>query len=122
METMVAALVSATFVALALWHVQMAFTTSGTESGAVPSEDGKPLFVPSRRATLIVAFALLVFGALVAATAGLVQVGVSRRLLSWSCYFLALGLVARAVGEFKYVGFFKRVRGSKFGKRPVIPS
>jgi lipopolysaccharide/colanic/teichoic acid biosynthesis glycosyltransferase len=25
-----------------------------------------------------------------------------------------LGLIARAVGEFKYVGFFKRVRDSKF--------
>jgi hypothetical protein len=34
--------------------------------------------------------------------------------LSWLSYALALGLAARAVGEFKYVGFFKRVRGSRF--------
>jgi hypothetical protein len=55
-----------------------------------------------------------------AATAGLVEVGLPVRVLSWSCYALALGLVARAVGEFKYVGFFKRVRGSRFARLDTL--
>ena len=38
----------------------------------------------------------------------------SKALLSAASYALALGLLARAIGEFKYVGFFKRVRGSRF--------
>jgi hypothetical protein len=33
--------------------------------------------------------------------------------LSWLSLALALGLLARAIGEFRYVGFFKRVRGSR---------
>jgi hypothetical protein len=34
----------------------------------------------------------------------------------WLSYGLALGLLARAVGDFKYVGFSKRVRGTPFAR------
>jgi hypothetical protein len=56
----------------------------------------------------------LLFAALVAATAGVVSVGLPTVVLVWLSYALAAGLLARAAGEFKYVGFFKRVRGSRF--------
>jgi hypothetical protein len=82
------------FVVLALWHFYMALS-SGSGHGAVPVEGGTPLFVPSTRATLAVGVVLLLVG------------------LS---YALAAGLAARAVGEFRYVGFFKRVRGSRFAR------
>jgi hypothetical protein len=104
--------VCATFVGLALWHFYMALTPHG--QGAVPSVNGRPLFVPSRRATVAVGIVLLLFAGLVAATAGLLAVGLPPALLSWLSYGLALGLLLRAVGEFRYVGLFKRVRGSKF--------
>jgi hypothetical protein len=105
-EIPLAGIVCAAFLVLAGWHVYMAVTprVGSSESGAVPSVGGKALFVPSRRATLAVAVVLLLFAGLVAATAG----------LAWMSYALALGLLARAIGEFKYVGFFKRVRGSRF--------
>ena len=120
MNTVLAILVSLVFVGLAAWHFQMALSPRAGMSGAVPSESGKALFVPSARATLAVGVVLLVFALLVAATAGLVQVGLSAQLLSWACYALALGLLARAVGEFKYVGFFKRVRGSRFARLDTL--
>lgn len=116
MSTVIAAVVCLVLVALALWHVYMAFLPTGRESAAVPSVDGKPLFIPSRRATLGVGAALLFFAVLVAATAGLVGIGLSPVVLSWASYALALGLLARAVGEFRCVGFFKRVRGSRFAR------
>jgi hypothetical protein len=94
----------------------MAFGAMDGESGAVPSVAGKPLFVPSRASTLAVAVALLLFALLVAATAGALQLGVPLQVLSWLSYALALGLFARAIGEFRYVGFFKRVRGSRFAR------
>lgn len=92
----------------------MVFAPPRGESGAVPSVEGKLLFVPPTRATVAVAVALLMFAALVAATAGLVPLPLPRFVLVWLCYCLAFGLLARAVGEFKYVGFFKRVRTSRF--------
>ena len=107
--------VSLVFVALGLWHFRMAIRPS-PGGGAVPSVEGKPLFVPSTGGTMAVGVVLLLFAALVAATGRLVEVGASPRLLSWLSLALALGLLARAIGEFKYVGFFKRVRGSRFAR------
>lgn len=102
------------FVALACWHFYMALRLPVGESGAVPSEAGKPVFVPSRMSTVAVGVVLLLFALLVAATAGFVSVAVSPKVLSGLSFALALGLAARAVGEFRYVGFFKRVRGTRF--------
>jgi hypothetical protein len=120
MNIVLGLIVTITFVALALWHFGMALSPVGSMSGAVPSESGKPLFAPSAGATLAVGVVLLVFSALVAATSGLIDVGLPARVLSWSSYVLALGLAARAVGEFRYVGFFKRVRGSRFARLDTL--
>jgi hypothetical protein len=120
LNTALALCVSVVFVALALWHFRMALRPASGVSGAVPSVDGMPLFVPSTRATVAVGIVLLLFACLVAATGGLVHVGVSPRLLTWSSFVLALGLLARTIGEFKYVGFFKRVRGSRFARLDTL--
>jgi hypothetical protein len=118
--TALASLVSLVFVALAVWHFRMALVPSSGESSGVPTVGGKPLFVPTARATVAVGVALVLFACLVAATGGLVHVGIPMHVLSWLCYALALGLFARAVGEFKYVGFFKRVRGSRFARLDTL--
>ena len=94
----------------------MAFVPGSVTTGAVPSVEGKPLFTPTRQATVVVGVVLLLFSALVAATAGMFWVGLPQAALSWLSYALAVGLLARAVGEFKYVGFFKRVHGTKFAR------
>jgi Protein of unknown function (DUF3995) len=109
-----ALIVCLVFLCLALWHFYMALVPPSRGTGAVPSVEGKPLFVPSRKATVAVGVVLILFAALVAATGGILSVGLPPIALSGLSYALAAGLLARAVGEFKYVGFFKRVRGSKF--------
>ena len=114
MNNLLALIVACVFLALALWHFIMAFRPSSGESGAVPSAAGKPLFVPSAKATVAVGVVLVLFAGLVAATGGIVALGLPSVLLVWLSYALAAGLLARAVGEFKYLGFFKRVRGSRF--------
>jgi hypothetical protein len=104
------------FVVLALWHFYMALVPGSGVPGAVPSVEGKPLFVPTRKATVAVGLALLLFSGLVAATGRIFSVGLPQLALACVSYALALGLLARAVGDFKYVGFFKRVRGTKFAR------
>lgn len=120
MNAALAITVCTIFLVLALWHFRMAFVPAAGESGAVPVVDGKPLFVPSRKATVGVGIVLLSFAVLVAATAGLWPLAVPRVVLVWLSYGLALGLLARAIGEFKYLGFFKRVRGSRFAKLDTL--
>ena len=120
MKSLLALLVSTAFVSLAAWHFYMAFAGKSGENPAVPSVDGKPLFVPSRGSTIAVGVVLLLFALLVAATAGYVSVGLPRPWLVWLSYALALGLLARAIGEFRYVGFFKKVRGSRFARMDTL--
>jgi hypothetical protein len=116
MGTELTVAVCAIFIGLALWHFRMALKPPTGAGGAVPSADGKPLFVPSKRSTAIVGVVLLAFAALVAITGGLLSVGFPRTVGVWLSYGLALGLLARAIGEFRYVGFFKRVRDSRFAE------
>ncbi len=114
MSLFLAAMVCPVFIALALWHFHMALLPSSAATDAVPSVGGKPLFVPSRTATAAVGLVLVLFAVLVAATARILPIDLPPAVFSWASYALALGLLARAVGEFKYVGFFKRIRGSRF--------
>lgn len=114
MNNPLAMIVSSVFVVLALWHFYMALLPSSGRTGAVPSVDGRPLFVPSRNATVAVGIFLGLLAALVAGTGGILLPGLPPVVLVSCSYALALGLLARAVGEFRYVGFFKRVRGSRF--------
>lgn len=113
--------VSAAFVVLALWHFYMAMggLASGA-GGAVPSVAGKPVFVPSTGSTVAVGVVLLMFAALVAATAGLVPPPLPTRWLVGLSYALATGLLARTIGDFKYVGLFKRVRGTPFARLDTL--
>ena len=108
------------FAVVAVWHFYMALVPRAGVGGAVPSVDGKPLFVPTRGATTAVGVTLLLFAALVLATAGAIPLPLPQIALSWLSYALALGLLGRAVGEFRYVGLFKRVRGTKFARLDTL--
>ena len=120
MTSVLAAIVCSVFIVLALWHFYMASVGPTGEGAAVPSVDGKPIFVPTTTSTVAVGIVLMLFAVLVAATSGMLSVGVPAGLLVWLSYGLALGLLARAVGEFKYVGFFKSVRGSRFARMDTL--
>jgi flagellar biosynthesis protein FliQ len=108
--------ISIAFIVIALWHFYMAFFPPRGDNAAVPSVNGKPLFVPSLVATLGVGAVVTAFAALTAATADLLPMSLPKAMLVWLSYGLAVGLFLRAIGEFKYVGFFKRVRSSRFAK------
>lgn len=83
----------------------------------VPTEGGRPLFTPGSPACLAVG-ALLSLAALVCATrAGWLGTGLPRGLAEGGVWGVALAFGLRAVGEFRYVGFTKRVRDGLFARR-----
>jgi hypothetical protein len=114
LTAMLAIVISATFGGLGLWHFAMALAPFPRESTAVPYVNGRPLFLPSATATAAVGVGLFLCALLIVSTAGVVAMGLPSRVLSALCAALALGLLLRAVGDFRYVGFFKSVRGSSF--------
>ena len=107
------------FALLACWHFRMALNGTATKS-AVPSVNGKPLFVPSKRATIFVGLALVCCCALILARGGLVGRGLPQEVLETMCTCLWVGLAIRAIGDFRYVGFFKSVKGTPFAQFDTI--
>jgi hypothetical protein len=84
---------------------------------ALPEQNGQPIFRPGPASTLAVAGLLAFAGLLVLAHAGR---GPAAALPRWVVAFgapvAAVVLLARSIGDFRYIGFFKRVRDTRFAK------
>jgi hypothetical protein len=116
MPTLVAAVVVTVLAALGLVHVYWALGGRAGKSAAVPQIDGRRAFSPSAAGTAAVAGALF-FGAMVVAiTGGLVEAGSFRMLFRLMAFGLGVTFIARAVGDFRLVGFFKRASTSRFAR------
>lgn len=116
MNTILAFLLIAVFLCLALLHFYWVMGGRMGVIAAIPEIDGRPAFLPSATATFVVAIGLGLCALLLAATSGLFSLPVPHSLLSWLTRALALVLLLRAIGDFRLVGFFKRIRGSRFAR------
>ena len=113
-QRILAAGLIAIFVALSALHV---FWAAGGRAGgavAIPRQGGEALFTPSPLATLAVAVALAAAAATVAAAAGWFGARGPTRAGRVLTAVLAVIFLARAVGDFRYVGFFKSLGDDPF--------
>lgn len=97
-------------------HIYWAAGGQWALAGAIPQMEGKLTFRPGRVATLIVALGLAIFAALHLAKLGWLPLPLSAIWLRYS--LLAVGGIffVRAIGDFQYVGFFKRITDTAFAK------
>ncbi len=102
------------FAGLALMHAYWLFGGQAGRLAAIPEVDGQPLFPPSALATLAVAIGLTLCALLIAGTAGVLILPLSQTMLVWLTRILAVVLLLRAIGDFRLVGFSKRVRHTGF--------
>jgi Protein of unknown function (DUF3995) len=106
---------------IAAMHVYWAAGGRFGKSVSVPEHDGRKTMNPGAASTLGVAACLVVAAAIIAVRAGVLQADVLQTggfgWLAWiGTWVLAVVFAARAIGDFRYVGFFKRVRGSRFAR------
>ena len=102
------------FGSLALLHVYWALGGEAGRAAGVPSVGGKRLFEPSRFGTLLVAGALLVAAIVIGGIAGWLGGRVPSNVLRWLTLGISLVFLLRAVGDFRYVGFFRRPSETPF--------
>jgi hypothetical protein len=79
-------------------------------------QDGKFLFTPGALASAIVATGLLIFGLMTAAHYSFFNQNVNNSIIDSSTWFMAIIFLLRAIGDFKFVGFFKKVKDTRFAK------
>ena len=108
---------------LAGMHLYWAAGGKAGKGAAVPSASGRPLMRPSVLGTAMVAVGLCVMAALLALRIGWLNVpalpgnGVVIEVGAW---LIAAVFGLRAIGDFRYVGFFKRIRDSRFARLDTL--
>jgi hypothetical protein len=108
---------------LAGMHLYWAAGGKAGKGAAVPSASGRPLMRPSVLGTAMVAVGLCVMAALLALRIGWLNVpalpgnGVVIEVGAW---LIAAVFALRAIGDFRYVGFFKRIRDSRFARLDTL--
>lgn len=97
------------------WAIRNRFDGEGGGSVAIPKVNGRPAFIPSRTSSILVACALAV-AAFIALAQGQLVPFAAPMPLRWAAVAAGLTFTARAIGDFRLVGLFKRVRGTDFAR------
>jgi hypothetical protein len=117
LPSIVGAALAAVFGALAALHVFWAVGGITGGGAAVPSRiDGTPLFRPGPVSTLAVAAALSMAAVIVLGRAGMLAPDSRFILYRAGAWAVGAALLLRAVGDFRYVGVFKRERRTRFAR------
>ena len=113
----VASCVAGVLLTLSLVHLYWAAGGTSGVAAAVPTRaGGAAVFTPRRAATGAVAVGLGLAAALVLGRAGVVPRVGPPGVYRWGTWALGAGFALRAVGEFRYVGLFKRERHTRFAR------
>ncbi len=67
-------------------------------------------------ATLLVALILISFGFIYLIKSGLITIQLPNWLATYGYWLIPIIFILRAIGEFNYVGFFKKVKNTEFAK------
>ena len=106
------------FLLLGGLHLCWAF---GAEYGFLASlptkEDGKVLFVPRKRDSAIVGAGLLSMAFFYLLKIGVLPYQLPENMDFHVSWLIPSIFLLRSIGEFKYVGFFKKVKNTQFASR-----
>lgn len=96
-------------------HFFWAFGGRWWADAAIPtSQDGKKTLSPDIFATLVVAFGILAMALLHLEKVQTLGLPIPVWINAYGLKIIAIIFLVRAIGEFKYVGFFKKVKATNF--------
>jgi Protein of unknown function (DUF3995) len=106
------------FIAIAALHVYWAAGGSKWADAVLPEMPGnaQKLFIPGKLITLAVAVGLLFFAFISLGINGLFSSFLSNRFFLYGNAVVGIIFLLRAIGDFKYAGFFKKVKETMFAR------
>lgn len=117
MAEILAVLLFSVFLFLSLIHFYWAFGGKWGTEGVYPTPDVQtPPRNPGVIATLVVAIVLFVFGAFYLSKVNIISVKLPFSLGEYGLWILTTLFAVRAIGDFKFLGFFKKIKDTKFGQ------
>lgn len=111
---MVPTLLASTLLLLAGLHLYWVVGGLWGKHVAVPEVNGKPAFIPSRLSTIAVAVALIVAACVAVLRGFFLFSSFPGSPAHWATLIIGFAFSVRSIGEFRLVGFFKRIRGTAF--------
>lgn len=99
-------------------HFYWAFGGAWGVKDVIPTKTkDEKIISPPKIATIIVAIIIAGFAAIYAEKMNLISLlFLPNWLLNYGMYIVTSIFIIRAVGEFNYVGFFKRIKNTRFAK------
>lgn len=88
----------------------------GFENSLPSKESGEKLFVPGKSASAIVGLGILVFACIMLTQTPIVTFQKLPWIERFGIWVVAAIFFIRSIGDFKYVGFFKSIKNTDFGK------
>jgi len=107
---------AAAYLAISLLHVFWALGGKFGIVAAIPSSNGRFVFQPGRVVTLSVAVVIAGCSAMLYVWTGMLPLHLPHASLRVAVGLLGIVMIARAIGDFRYVGLFKVVRRSAFAR------
>jgi len=88
----------------------------GLDTAIPTQENGKKVISPGPFECLMVAIGFAGAAVFILIKVGIISINLPHWLSKYGLWILAVIFIARAIGEFKYIGFFKTVRTTRFGQ------
>ena len=79
-------------------------------------ENGERILNPKKIDSAIVGIGLTAFGIFYILKSGVIEYNTPEWIMRYGSWIIPVICILRAIGEFKYVGFFKSVKKTDFGK------
>jgi hypothetical protein len=111
-----AVLTTVVFLGLSALHVYWAVGGRRGTDAVIPTVEGRRTLNPSSLATIGIAVALAVAGAITIGSTGVLNSVVPAWLIRSGLVVLSLVFGLRAVGDFRLIGFTKRVKDTRFAR------
>lgn len=110
-------LLSLILIGLGMIHFNWAFGGQFGFSNALPTKiSGERILNPKKIDCFIVGVVLTLFGIFYIFKSGLIEYQLPEWILKYVGWLIPIIFILRAVGEFRYVGFFKSIKTTNFGK------
>lgn len=117
MQTTIGLILVFIFIFLAGIHIYWGFGGKWGNDAAIPTtENNKKVIDPKLKECMVVAIALLSLSVIVLVKSEIIAFGFPNWLLEYGLWIISILFIIRAIGEFKYVGFFKKVKTTKFAQ------
>ena len=105
------------FIMLAVVHFNWAIGGQWGFDSALPTEEnGKRVLNPKKRDSVIVGLALTAFALFYLLQTNVLSFELPAWIFEYGGWIIPSIFILRAIGDFNYIGFFKKIRNTQFAK------